>query len=170
VFLVNHLPGTDDFSGAFSDRIKIVKFDRVFRGAADEIKGLKDQLKVEYPGILNWALEGLGMWQEEGQLITPSSVEGNVTAYMAESNPVARWLADIPQGANYQMTYQDAFGAYKQWAERNDELCKSDQWFSKRMAQLGHRSESTNIDGKTTRTYQGFRVRVTGVTAQTLFV
>jgi len=142
VFLVNHMPGTDDFSGGMEQRIRIVKFERVFRGTADEIKDLDKQLEPEYPGILNWALAGLEAWQESDGLLEPQIVKDAVKDYIADENVVARWLkTECVKVLSDSVPVADAFAAYKQWAENNGEFCKSERWFGLRMKQLGYKSE-----------------------------
>jgi putative DNA primase/helicase len=134
-----------------------VKFERVFRGTADEIKDLDKQLADEYPGILNWALAGLEAWQESDGLREPQTVKQAVKEYMTDENCVARWLKErTVQGKNGEVPIKEAFSAYKQWSEETEEFCKTDQWFGRRMAQLGYKSEP--INGR--RVYCGFTLAV----------
>ena len=158
VFLTNFIPGTEDFSGAMEQRLRIVKFERVFRGTGDEIKGLTKMLVAEYPGILNWALAGLAAWQDGG-LRDPHVVTQAVKEYVADENAVVRWMkARTTPDKHGEVTPPDAFASFKRWAEEADEYFKGGgRWFSLRMAQLGFKSEP---DGNhTRRAYKGFMLR-----------
>ena len=53
--------GTDD---GIWRRIFLIPFTQCFVGR--ENKQLKDQLREELPGILNWVIAGTGMWLREG--------------------------------------------------------------------------------------------------------
>jgi len=140
VFLTNHQPGTSDFSGGLQDRLRLIKFDHVFRGKAEENKNLVDELRAEGSGILNWALAGLRDYQKNGSLGEPAVVKQNVQEYFEDENVVARWLKEctVPCKLNGKATFAQAFATFKHWAEKNEEECGTSRWFSTRMKQLGH--------------------------------
>ncbi|MES2494622.1 MAG: phage/plasmid primase, P4 family [Pseudomonadota bacterium] len=72
-------------------RIVVVLFPRQFKGQAID-KGQKRRLLAEGPGILNWMLEGLLMWLNEG-LRPPQSIVDAVEEYRRSANPFGEWLA-----------------------------------------------------------------------------
>ncbi|MHA3791465.1 phage/plasmid primase, P4 family [Sphingomonas sp. YL-JM2C] len=72
-------------------RIVVVMFPRQFKGQAID-KGQKRRLLAEGPGILNWMLEGLLMWLNDG-LRPPQSVVEAVEEYRRSANPFGEWLA-----------------------------------------------------------------------------
>lgn len=72
-------------------RIVVVLFPRQFKGQAID-KGQKGRLLAEGPGILNWMLEGLLMWLNDG-LQAPQSVLDAVEEYRRSANPFGEWLA-----------------------------------------------------------------------------
>lgn len=83
------------------------------------VRGLEDRLVLEGPGILNWLLEGLFRWLEEG-LVYPAAVVEAIDDYRRGSNPFAEWFGerleldpDAKIGAG--MLHQD----YKDWCAEN---------------------------------------------------
>lgn len=60
VFATNVLPTFWDKSSGVWDRIVIVPFMQRIRGTPRQIMGFEETLEDELPGILNWALAGLG--------------------------------------------------------------------------------------------------------------
>jgi putative DNA primase/helicase len=69
----NHKPVIADDSPAMWERVKLIPFERRFADREAD-KTLKDRLKQEASGILNWAIQGCLLWQQEG-LRAPASVE-----------------------------------------------------------------------------------------------
>jgi putative DNA primase/helicase len=122
-----------------------VRFDKVFRGTKDEIKDLAKQFIPEYPGILNWALEGLKEIRTNDGLHEPEVVRQAVKDYMTEENIVARWLRDCCTKIHHGgMTPKQAFASFKQWADERDEYYQGERWFNVRMTQLGEKSTVSN--------------------------
>ena len=70
-------------------RIHLIPFTQTFAGR--ENKGLKDQLRAELPGILNWVVEGTRLWLRDG-LNPPDTVTDATAAYRHESNPITPFV------------------------------------------------------------------------------
>lgn len=111
----NRRPAVNDTDDGIWRRLKIVPF-RV-QVPRDQIDPkLKDKLKVEAPGILNWLVEGVLMWMADG-LKDPQSVRDAIEDYRKGSNPFAQWLdartlLDPDAVVEATALYQD----YKDWA------------------------------------------------------
>ena len=74
VFATNHLPPFSDRSGGVWDRLRIIPFNERFRGTDKQNPHLKEELREELTGILNWAIEGLAMLKD--YRIFPECEEG----------------------------------------------------------------------------------------------
>ena len=159
IFLTNHIPHTSDFSGAMGQRIRLVKFERVFRGTANEVQDLHKTFIQEHAGILQWALQGLKEVQAHG-LQEPVEIKNNVTEYMHEENVVARWLDDCTTLASLEdeVSASEAFNSFQQWACRSNEFgkAKSQKWFSARLKDLDFESRHTMAGS----VYKGLRIKV----------
>ncbi|MEE9190687.1 MAG: phage/plasmid primase, P4 family, partial [Candidatus Neomarinimicrobiota bacterium] len=118
ILAVNSLPKTDDFTDAFWRRIKIVPFNRQFKGTNAD-PGLLDNLKNELAGIINWALKGLSDWMEQG-LNPPNEVKKAVDEYRSESDDVAYFIQeavhiDDATSADHRISTSDLYTAYSEW-------------------------------------------------------
>ncbi|HEY0874852.1 MAG TPA: phage/plasmid primase, P4 family, partial [Vicinamibacterales bacterium] len=89
----NAKPEIHDTSLGFWSRIRLVPFNNTFDGR--ENKKLKDQLRVEAPGILNWMIAGCLAWQQnEKGLDPPEEVLLATKQYQNESEQVGRFLTE----------------------------------------------------------------------------
>jgi putative DNA primase/helicase len=90
-------------------------------------KTLPRQLVAERPGILNWLIEGIGLWMSEG-LKPPASVTKALDDYRKLSSPFGDWLnercvwgdraRDPIDPTKLQRTLvADLYGDFKEWAE-----------------------------------------------------
>jgi len=70
-------------------RILLIPFEQSFAGRED--KNLDRTLRAELPGILNWALEGLRSWHEQG-LNPPAKITEATNEYRSESDIFGQWL------------------------------------------------------------------------------
>jgi putative DNA primase/helicase len=137
LFLVsNYRPivkGTDE--GIWS-RPKLVHFN-VTIPKEERDPQLKEKLRKEWPGILNWALKGCLEWQEEG-LAIPEEVEAATKEYRDEMNPLADFIADccelLPTASVSNPTIREA---YDNWCETNKEKYPlGPKQFAQRLATL----------------------------------
>lgn len=72
----NHLPEFNTDDDALIDRVMTIPFRVSFtRDHPDRDDNLLNELKAEASGILNWAIEGCQMWQQEGLGDVPDRVE-----------------------------------------------------------------------------------------------
>lgn len=113
---VNHKPRVADDSYGFWRRVRLIPFARVFAG--DEADPhLKDQLRAEAPGILNWAVAGCLVWQSRG-LQTPACIADATDNYQVESDPLGEWLlarCELADAGNARAA--TLYADYRDWAE-----------------------------------------------------
>ena len=84
-------------------------------------KHLIDKLKLELPGILNWAIDGLRDWKEKG-LAFPNEVKTATDSYRQEMDIISGFLADcclIREDA--EVRSKNLYEAYLEWCENNGE-------------------------------------------------
>jgi putative DNA primase/helicase len=105
------ISGTDD---GIWRRIHLIPFTNKFEGATKNAK-LKDQLRDEMPGILNWLVRGAQLWLEHG-LDPPEIVKAATEAYRQESDGLESFieqrcvLAGRVQGSKVWEEYQSFAG------------------------------------------------------------
>lgn len=89
----NDVPHFADRSNAIGARMIHVKFDVTFEGREDF--QLKDKLRAELPGILNWALAGLARLNAQGRFTVPAAGL-EISEQMEESaNPVRLFVEEV---------------------------------------------------------------------------
>jgi putative DNA primase/helicase len=168
VFLSNHTPGTNDFSGGLQSRLRIIGFDHIVRGTDKEDKELSAKLAAEASGIFNWCLRGLREYKKLGGLKEPDEIKANVKRYFENENVVSRFLADqaeirangitVSEGDKSKLklaSFSEMYATFKDWAKTSNEECDSQRWFINRMKQLGHRT----VKDRNNRKYYQFQLK-----------
>lgn len=126
------ISGTDD---GIWRRIYLISFTNKFEGANKDPQ-LKDKLRLEQAGILNWAIRGALMWQQE-RLNPPDSVRAATEAYRLESDPLTPFIeSECVLGEGRTMQAGQAYEAYTRYCNAvfvEDYLRLSDKAFSKNM-------------------------------------
>lgn len=157
---VNHRPRVYDDSYGFWRRVRLIPFNREFKGAADD-KLLLEKLTAESSGILNWIIRGCLEWQKRGLDPTPSCVTRATEEYQADSDPLSQFILDecaiTPQA---QVKGQDFYKKYLSWCDeqsmRERERITATT-FGRRMGQKFQKSH--NRDGTI---YQGVGLKCDG--------
>jgi putative DNA primase/helicase len=97
VLHTNHKPNIRGMDVGIWRRIVLIPMTASFLGREDA--QLRDKLRAEFPGILNWLLDGLRMWRATMEatggktgLIAPPRFEAAKQDYKVESDVVGQWL------------------------------------------------------------------------------
>jgi len=109
--------------------------------------GFKARLRepVALSGILNWALEGVRLWREEG-LKPPQVVLDATQAYREEMDVLAAWISDccvIQKSA--EASAADLYRSYVQWREQNGERPETQTSFGLRLTERGFVRKKSGI-------------------------
>lgn len=112
----NHKPGLRGVDEAIRRRMNLIPF-TVTIPAEERDEKLSDKLKAEWPGILQWMIDGCTEWQGEG-LAQPEAVRVATDAYLAAEDALAQWMAErCVFGPHYYATLKELFADWKQWAD-----------------------------------------------------
>ncbi|WP_100213325.1 phage/plasmid primase, P4 family [Methylorubrum extorquens] len=138
-FGTNDLPVIQGGDEAIWRRIHLIDFPVSFTEAQRD-GGLFDRLKLELPGILNWALQGV---QELGEmkndfLNPPASVRNETNRYRSDSDTVATFVevgCDRVEGAIVMMNVLHE--AYIRWCDISGLESLSSGLFGKELNRLG---------------------------------
>jgi putative DNA primase/helicase len=132
----NHKPTIRGQDEGVWRRIRLIPFTvSIPRTKQDHM--LKDKLKLESPGILNWALEGLAQWQVEG-LQEPAVVKDATKEYRADQDVIGHFLdARCAKEAGLESPARELYQAYKLWAEQTGEWVMNERFFSNALAERG---------------------------------
>lgn len=155
IFLaVNHLPGIRGTDNGIWRRIQVVPFNRSFQGIAD--KTLPEKLAAELSGILNWALEGVREWRNQG-LNPPECITDATAAYRIDSDLLGQFLdeeclTDDPTG--FTLT-ADFYQAYTVWlSNRGERFPPKKNAIDREMTMRGYQRIDKYLPTKK-RAYQG---------------
>ena len=132
----NHRPvirGTDE---AIWRRIWLLPF-TVTIPASERVPDYNQKLIAEAPGILNWCLDGLKRYREEG-LRPPASVKIATQEYREDSDILGDFIqAECRQGgAVYR---QDLYWDYTKWCNLSEEHPMSNRTFYAAMRERGYK-------------------------------
>ena len=147
----NHLPKFNSDDNAIWRRVKPIHFAVEFgKDGRDEVMDIGRRLVAdEGPGILNWILAGVQAYRELG-LVEPDVLREGVTAYQAESDPVARFIAQAIAEETLEVCEEGRveskllYNAFNSWcAEEGIRYPLTNARFGRRMANLGYGSTRT---------------------------
>ncbi|MBT3989213.1 MAG: hypothetical protein HOE97_01720 [Rhodospirillaceae bacterium] len=102
-------------------RMVLVPFEEVL-SEHEQVPDLdKKLIAKEAPGILNWALDGLRMYLEEG-LTLPPSIKSAVEMYQDENNPVGRFVSqNLIYDPGQEISAKVMYESYLRWCDANNE-------------------------------------------------
>lgn len=130
----NHKPKIINVDDAIKRRIHIIPF---IHKPANPDKHLEDKLRLEYPQILNWMIEGYYDWQRYG-LIRPAVVRAATDEYFEAQDFFKHWLEDnceLQQGL--EATAGSLFANWKFYAESKGEKAGTPSLLSDRLTARG---------------------------------
>ncbi|MGD0976652.1 MAG: hypothetical protein ABR866_21420, partial [Candidatus Korobacteraceae bacterium] len=105
---------------------------------------LADKLRQEWPGILQWAIDGCLSWQREG--LQPSTIVKDTTNdYLVAEDRLGLWLEERCEVKDSNSaTAADLFASWCDWCARNGEYAGSQKGFSQALEAHGFvRTRST---------------------------
>jgi len=164
-FSANRLPLVTDETVAFWDRILLVSFPHVFKGKNNEArekilsKILTDE---EKSGILNAALAGLKMLQDEGDFFKPEAIDAVRSKYIHFSDPVAGFAADcIVEDVDGIISKDDLYQEYVDYCREHNFGPVMNSVFSKMLKIVvpSIRGGRSSLEGARTTVWYGVRIK-----------
>ena len=158
----NHKPGLKTVDEAIKRRMNLVPFE-VTIPMIERDKNFGDKLRVEWPGILAWMIEGCLEWQKDG-LKAPAAVISATEKYLDEEDTFKSWFDEccIKDRGSFAPTAW-LFNSWKQWAKKANEWEGPQRRFTQRLTSDGFTSEKSRISGTKESAKWGFRgIRLVG--------
>jgi putative DNA primase/helicase len=135
VLVTNHLPkisGTDN--GIWRRVVAVPWLIKIEDGQKD--RRLGEKLQKELPGILNWAIDGLRMYQQDG-LKLPPDLEKARNCYKTDSDDVAEWASDCLLNNSSSIAASAGLAeSYREWAKKVGRLVLSDRALGDRLKEM----------------------------------
>jgi P4 family phage/plasmid primase-like protien len=142
IIVGNHKPSLRSVNEAMRRRFHLVPFNVTIPEAERDLD-LAEKLRAEWPGILQWAIEGCIAWHRDG-LNPPAAVKDATEAYLANEDAVARWIDDCCRlGSREAAKTQALYKSYCGWCEANNEKPLSSKDFAPELDRKGYVVEHT---------------------------
>lgn len=142
-FACNELPKFSDTTIALVDRLIFLEFPRYYR-ESERDGTLKEQLRGELPGILNWALELLPLNPSTFKVVEPKSGTKIRDKFILQSNSVYAFLNEVVEvtGKEFDRAdYSDLMRSYKYFCQENNLMAYGKIKFLEKFRQLLRREE-----------------------------
>lgn len=109
-------------------------------------KHLDEKLSAEWPGILNWALEGTKDWLRLGDLKPPAAVVNATAEYRWEMDVLGQFLdMCIERKPGERLKVDDLYQTYKYWANQSGiDHAMTKQAFNKKLKERGFVNRKAN--------------------------
>ncbi len=133
----NHKPGLRAVDEAIRRRFHLVPF-TVTIPADRRDPDLPEKLKAEWPGILQWAIDGCVAWLEAGGLHPPPAVMAATDDYLDAEDAFGQWLGECCERRAGAWSASSAlYSSWKTWADAAGEFAGSQKRFSQNLANRG---------------------------------
>ena len=136
VLTTNHLPTIRGNDHAIWRRIRLIPF-TVIIPPEEQDRDLIEKLMGELPGILNWAVEGLRAYQDEG-LKPPTCVVAATQEYRSDMDIIGDWIDEcciVDPDARVPM--RDAYASYRDWCKASGHYPFAKKRFGQRLRDRG---------------------------------
>lgn len=148
----NHPPRFSSDDDAIWRRAKIVPFNTVLLDENEVSDYAHNVLALELNGILNWLLDGLKAYQEQG-LQEPGSVKEQAREVRLLSDPVSRFLEDrvmdgvLLRGEGNQIRSTELYSMYTEWAKVVGERSLGSRRFTNRISSAFPDLDNAKVGG-----------------------
>lgn len=133
----NHKPvirGEDD---GIWRRIKVIPFNTQIPESEVDMH-LFEKLMTEKSGILNWAIKGCLMWQQNKKLLEPKIIKSEVASYRSDQDIMGAWLEErCIFDAGKQCSTRELYTSYSEWVRSSGSVPVSETRFSTRLIERG---------------------------------
>lgn len=145
IMAANALPGSDDLTAAFWERVHIITFNRVFAQHERDKTLTARILATELPGVAFWALQGgarLLARGDHGAYTEPESHARVLAEWKLRADQVRQYVeertrptTEVSRRTQAMVLYAD----YKKWAQENGHRALANPGFGERLKALGIR-------------------------------
>jgi len=133
----NHKPVIKGTDHGIWRRIKLIPFTTRIP-AEKQDRELEDKLIREASGILNWLLEGVANWKQDG-LVAPDAVMNATDEYRNEMDVIGNFIKErCNVQAGITIRIRELYKAYSDWCDDNNEHAVSERFFTMRLKDMGY--------------------------------
>lgn len=140
----NHKPRIKGTDYAIWRRIRLIPFN-VTIPEEERDSRLLEKLREEKEGILNWAVEGCNLWQQEG-LKAPDEVKKATQKYREEMDILGGFIEECCIiGNDYSASAKNLYDCYSKWCEENGEQAISQTAFGLKLTERGLTKQQSTL-------------------------
>jgi putative DNA primase/helicase len=144
IWAMNDAPRIANTTSGIFRRVKIIEFPELQR---QRDPAVKEYVKTEAPGILNWALEGLTRLEERGRFEWPRSVTVATEAFQMSNDLPAQFVDEMCEtGPLLQTSTRFLYEKYAQWCEDGGHKAASITRTNEEWKRLGFTYKKTKKD------------------------
>jgi putative DNA primase/helicase len=137
---LNHKPKITGTDAGIWRRIRLIPFRADFSDDTKRNRYLAEELKLEASGILNWILDGVKQWLQQG-LNPPKEVIDATNIYRSESDIFGLWLEEcVKIDVNDEKCYDNhnaLYSAYTTWCRMNNYRPVTGNMFGRQLTERG---------------------------------
>jgi putative DNA primase/helicase len=139
----NHKPIITGEDHGIWRRLVVLPFDRTFTEEEKDPQ-LEDKLMDESDGILQWILEGVRMYLNDGLKLSPR-IKAEVARYRSDSDMLGEFLSDkTTPHASAKVNQVEMYKAWRVWCEESGVRPGSKKTFTQRLAERGYPEGRSN--------------------------
>jgi putative DNA primase/helicase len=139
----NHRPGLKNVNDATRRRFRMVPF--TVKPATPDLS-LEERLRVEYPAILRWMIDGCKDWQASG-LPESATIRKETDEYFAAQDVVGQWINDCCESDMCECRINERssllFKSWRNYAITLGEEPRSNKWLSEKLESRGYTKRKT---------------------------
>jgi P4 family phage/plasmid primase-like protien len=141
---MNELPRVPDSLNGLFRRVKVIKFPKL--DEKDRDPQIKEAVKNEGAGILNWALEGLQRLQKRGHFEIPECVNKSTGHFQRHNDIPANFVEECCiTGPDYKTQSTPLYNAYNIWCIDTNHKPLSSTSIADEWERLGFERNRTNV-------------------------
>lgn len=145
LWAMNKLPRVADAGDGLFRRVRVVKFEPLPQHNRDP--EIKENIKNEGPGILNWALVGLDRLRKRGRFEIPPEIHSATENFRKNNDVEGNFVDDYCEtGPDLKIQSTPLYKAYREWCFENGHKPKSSSKIREEWERLGfYRSRQKGI-------------------------
>ncbi|MBQ6738873.1 MAG: toprim domain-containing protein [Synergistaceae bacterium] len=118
IMACNNFMKVNDKTKGFSRRLIFIDFPQIFEGKNAD-KDIEKKLLQELPGIFNWAYEGYKRLKKQREFTPTLENNAMLEEFLEASNPVIVFINEKLRGVNTDISRDEMYSMYVNWARTN---------------------------------------------------
>lgn len=143
LWAMNEMPRVPDAGNGLFRRVKVIKFPALEESKRDP--DVKEAIKLEGAGILNWALKGLQRLRARGRFDIPACVKDATTDFQTNNDIPSLFVQECClTGADLKTQSQLLYDSYKEWCLKTGHKAMSSTTIAPEWDRLGFTKYMSN--------------------------